>query len=74
MLNEETVKIDLENHYWLKDNFLDKIGRMAPNLVHISLRKLQISDHAFFNIIKYLNHVQQADFSNCKLIQPDSLI
>lgn len=31
-LGEETVKINLEHHYWLKDSFLSKIGRMAPNL------------------------------------------
>lgn len=28
----ETEKLNLEHHYWIKETFLDKIGRMAPNL------------------------------------------
>ena len=31
-LGEETVKLNLEHHYWLKDSFLSKLGRMAPQL------------------------------------------
>ena len=43
-LDERTFKLNLEHHYWLKDNFLDKLGRMAPNLKILSLRRLKISD------------------------------
>ena len=43
-LDERTYKLNLEHHYWLKDNFLDKLGRMAPNLKILSLRRLKISD------------------------------
>lgn len=46
-LGPETEKINLEHHYWLKDNFIDKIGRMAPNLKEICLRRLKISNRAF---------------------------
>jgi hypothetical protein len=28
----ETLRLNLEHHYWLKDSFLGKLGRMAPNL------------------------------------------
>lgn len=31
-LTEETLRLNLENHYWLKNNMIDKIGRMAPNM------------------------------------------
>jgi len=47
----ETLKLNLEHHYWIKDTFLDKIGRMAPNLIELSLRRLQISNKAFTAIV-----------------------
>lgn len=31
-LSEETLRLNLENHYWIKNNMIDKIGRMAPNI------------------------------------------
>lgn len=46
-LSEETLKLNLEHHYWLKDTFLNKIGRMAPKLRILSLRRLKISDESF---------------------------
>lgn len=56
-LGVETEKINLEHHYWLKDNFIDKIGRMAPNLKDISLRRLKISNRAFQEIVMHLKHL-----------------
>jgi len=50
-LSKETDKLDLEHTYWLKDVFLDKIGRMAPNLKELSLRRLKISNRAFTEIM-----------------------
>jgi hypothetical protein len=47
--------LNLEHHYWLKNNFLDKIGRMAPNLKILSLRRLKISDESFYEISVHLN-------------------
>lgn len=43
-LSKETEKLNLEHSYWLKDSFLDKIGRMAPNLRELSLRRLKITN------------------------------
>jgi hypothetical protein len=43
-LSKETEKLNLEHSYWLKDSFLDKIGRMAPNLKELSLRRLKITN------------------------------
>ncbi len=43
ILTEETIKLNLEHHYWLKDNFLNKLGRLAPNLQILSLRRMAIS-------------------------------
>ena len=53
-LSKETDKLDLEHAYWLKDVFLDKIGRMAPNLKELSLRRLKISNRAFTDIMTHL--------------------
>ena len=31
-LCDETVKLNIEHHTWLKDSFLGKLGKMARNL------------------------------------------
>lgn len=46
-VNHTTQKLNLEHHYWIKDHLLDKIGRMAPNLRELSLRRMKISNRAF---------------------------
>lgn len=43
-LSEETLKVNLEHHYWLKDSFVSKISKMAPNLQVICIRRLNISN------------------------------
>lgn len=47
----ETVKLDLESHYWLRNSFLDKIGRMSPNLRVLSLRRMKFIDNVTFSEI-----------------------
>ena len=44
ILTGETTKLNIEHHYWLKDNFLCKLGRLAPNLKILSLKRLAISN------------------------------
>jgi len=53
-LSKETTKLNLEHHYWIKNNFLDKIGRMAPNLKDLSLRRTKITNEAFKSIVAEL--------------------
>lgn len=53
-LSDETMKVDLEHHHWLSDQFLNKIGRIAPNLRVLSVRRLKISDQSFFDIANAL--------------------
>lgn len=67
-LSGETLKLNLEHHYWLNDSFLGKLGRMAPNLQVISLRRLKISDDSFFEMFSHLFHVQSLDISNSPFI------
>ena len=40
ILNDETERLNLENHYWIKNTFIEKIGRMATNLQELSLRRM----------------------------------
>jgi hypothetical protein len=47
----ETIKLDLESHYWLRNTFLDKIGRMSPNLRVLSLRRMKFIDNVTFSEI-----------------------
>ena len=64
-LTHETEKLDLEHSYWLKDVFLDKVGRMAPNLKYLSLRRLKLSDKAFTEIMTHLKQLERVDISDC---------
>jgi hypothetical protein len=66
-LSDETTKLDLENHYWLRNNFIDKVGRMAPNLQHLSLRRMKfINNTCFAEIFKYLEKLEIIDLSDCE--------
>lgn len=56
-LSEETIKLNIEHHYWLKDSFLSKIGKMAPNLQQLSLRRLNITDESFGILCNHLLHI-----------------
>ena len=40
VLTDETEKVNLENHYWLSNNTLSKIGALAPNLITLSVRRM----------------------------------
>jgi hypothetical protein len=72
-LGSETEKLNLEHHYWIKDNFIDKIGRMAPNLRELSLRRLKISNRAFSDIVLHLKKLERIDVSDCPNIQATAL-
>ena len=41
-LSTQTLRLNLEHHYWLKNSFISKLGRMAPNLQILGLRRLKI--------------------------------
>jgi len=73
-LSEETLKLNLEHHYWLKDAFLNKIGRMAPNLRILSLRRLKISNASFSAIFGTLEKVEVLDISDCAFIAESGFI
>lgn len=49
-LGPETERLNLEHHYWIKDHFLDKIGKMANNLRELSLRRLKVSNRSICEI------------------------
>ncbi len=72
-LTHETEKLDLEHAYWLKDVFIDKIGRMSPNLVELSLRRLKISNRAFTEIMQCLKQLQIVDVADCSNIQESGI-
>lgn len=75
-LGDETVKLNLEHHYWLKDSFLSKLGRMAPKLQRLSLRRLKITDDSFFGIAKNLEKgvLERLDISDCPFIGKKSVL
>ena len=64
-LGPETERINLEHHYWIKDNFIDKIGRMAPNIRELSLRRMNLTNRAFTCIAAELKDLRKIDISYC---------
>lgn len=55
-LTEDTLRLNLENHYWLNNNMIDKIGRMAPNMQVLSLRRMKfITNPVFAQIFKFMH-------------------
>lgn len=58
-LGEHTIRLNLEHHHWLKDSFLGKLGRMAPNLQALSLRRLKISNERFIELFGSMMPVQE---------------
>ena len=73
ILNEDTVKLNLEHHYWLKDNFLNKLGRLAPNLQILSLRRMAISNASFVDIFRYLEKVEVLDIADSPNIEESGM-
>ena len=66
ILGSETLGLNLENHYWLKSDILSKIGKMAPNLIFLSLRRMKfISNPIFAEIFHHLHHLKKVDLSDC---------
>jgi hypothetical protein len=54
-LTPETVKLNLENHYWISNSFISKLSKMAPNLRQLSLRRMpQITNQFFAEAFKEL--------------------
>jgi hypothetical protein len=36
---KDLEKLNIENHYWIKDEVIDKIGKLSPNLI---VRQIQL--------------------------------
>ena len=65
-LNPDTLRLNLENHYWIKNNMIDKIGRMSPNIQVLNLRRMKfINNPAFAQVFKYMRSLQMVDLSDC---------
>jgi len=63
----------LENHFWIKDNFIDKLGRMAPNLVNLSFKGINMSNQAFMDCVMRMPKLEHIDVSNCRTIEPNGM-
>ncbi len=73
-LTPDLKSLNLNNHYWLKNNFIDKIGIMAPNLVEMSLRGLRVNSQTFIDLVKHMGVLKILDISNCKLLTEEAII
>jgi len=73
-LTPDLKSLNLNNHYWLNNNFIDKIGRMAPNLVELSIRSLQVTTDTFVDLVKHMGLLKILDISNCKFLEEKAII
>lgn len=73
ILTAETTKLNIEHHYWLKDNFLCKLGRLAPNLKTLTLKRLPISNKSFTDIMKFCKCIENLDISECPYIEESGM-
>ena len=65
-VNDETERLVLENHYWIRNNIISKLGRMAPNLQELSLRRMKnITNPVFAEIFMYLKKLTHLDLTDC---------
>lgn len=65
-LDENALRLNLENHYWIKNNMIQHIGRMAPNLMVLSFRRMKfISNPIFAEVFKQLKNLRRVDLSDC---------
>jgi hypothetical protein len=75
ILDKETIRLNLENHYWLKNSFISKMGRMAPNLLEFGLRRMkQIDNLTFAEIFKPMSgNLLKIDFCDCEGLHDSAL-
>ena len=57
IVSSQTQKLILENHYWISDHFISKMGRMATNLKHLSFKGINMSNSAFMDCVSRLNQL-----------------
>jgi len=83
VLTEENLKnqltptlkaLNLDNHSWLHNNFINKIGRMAPNIVELSIRGLKVSSEAFIDMVKHMGLLKIIDISYCTNLEEKAII
>ena len=73
-LTNETVKVNLENHYWISNSFISKLGRMSPNLQELSLRRMpQITNQVFAEVFDHLTSLRTVDFCDCDGLHSSAL-
>lgn len=66
-VTDEVTRLVLENHYWLKNPLLCKLGRMAPNLQMLSLRRMKgMTNLVFAEIFKSLKQLTHIDLTDCE--------
>jgi hypothetical protein len=74
LLSRDLKALNLNEHFWLKNNFIDKIGRMAPNLVELSIRGLKVTSEVFIDLVKHMGLLKILDISNCNLLEERAIM
>lgn len=52
-LSEEVKILNIENHYWISQDVLSKLGRLAGNLIELNLRNLDIINESLDMILSH---------------------
>lgn len=74
ILNDEVEKLSIENHYWLSQDVVSKIGRLASQLIDLNLRNLKINSSHLHQIVSYLKRISSLNISECEYLDENSLV
>ncbi|EGR27769.1 hypothetical protein IMG5_189420 [Ichthyophthirius multifiliis] len=73
ILNSQLLYLNLQNHTWIQNDLLNKIGYFAINLEEINLSGTEITDDILYEIGVSCEKLQSIDVSNCKKLTQNGI-
>lgn len=73
IIDKNTEKLNIENHYWIKEDFISKLGRLAPNLKMINFKGINMSTKSFMDCVCWLQKLQIVEISHCWSLEPAAI-
>lgn len=68
ILNDELKYLNLQNHTWIKNELVNKIGYFAPNIEELNLSGTELLDEVLLELATSCEKLHSIDISNCPLL------
>ncbi|KAL4449212.1 hypothetical protein ABPG74_015594 [Tetrahymena malaccensis] len=68
VLNSELKYLNLQNHTWIKNEFVNKIGYFAPNIEELNLSGTDLVDEVLYELAISCSKLHSIDISNCPVL------